>query len=285
MAMKIVRRIMIALLAVAMLASGAARAASTTNFSDQWWIETESGWGASVLQQADIIFVDLFVYGADNAPTWFTAAASYQNTGPAGHVVFTGDLYRTNGPYYGAPFGSAPVTYAKVGTLTFDANTINTATLTYTVGGVAYVKNVTRQTWRFENIGGSYYGGLVYDQTSCSDAIDNGHYEIFGNLTFTHTSTNAVTLGMQITSAFFNGAPLPLPAGVSYTMTGTYTQAGHMGAVSGKSAITVPGEATDTATVYLIEVERTITGLSGRYTAIDDLGGCKASGRFAGIRR
>jgi hypothetical protein len=283
--MTILRRIMIAFLAAAMLAPGAARAAYTTNFSDQWFIETESGWGASVLQQWDVLFVDLFVYGPDNMPTWFTAAAYFQSTGPAGHIVFTGDLYRTAGPYYGAPFGSVPVTYAKVGTLTFDADTVNTATLIYLVNGIEYRKNVTRQLWRYENIGGNYYGGLVYDQTSCSVSADNGHYEVFGNLSFTHLSTNAVTVSMQIASVLVNSVPITLPAGVSYSIAGTYTQSGHMGMVNGKSAITIPGEGTDTATVSLFEIEETISGISGRYVATDDAGGCKTSGSFAGVRR
>lgn len=50
--MTMLRRFAIALLTVSMLMVGAASAASTTNFSDQWWVPGESGWGASVLQQA-----------------------------------------------------------------------------------------------------------------------------------------------------------------------------------------------------------------------------------------
>lgn len=283
--MTILRRITMALLAVAMLATGAARAASTTNFSDQWYIENESGWGISVLQQADVLFIDIFVYGPDNQPTWFTGAAFLQGNSPAGHLVFTGDLNRTTGPYYGAPFGSAPVGYTTVGTLTFDADTINTATLTYTVGSTTVTKNVTRQLWRYENLGGNYYGGLVYDQTSCTDTTDNGRYEIFGNMTFSHFSDNSVTMSFQITGALFNGAPITIPTGLTFTFSGAYGQSGHMGQVQGKSVITIPGEGTDTASVLLFEIERSINGLTGRYFAVDDAGGCRAGGRFGGVRR
>ena len=51
------------------------RASLGTNFSDQWWNPNESGWGASVLQQYDTLFIDLFVYGPNGQPTWFTAAS------------------------------------------------------------------------------------------------------------------------------------------------------------------------------------------------------------------
>ena len=67
--MKLLRGVMVALLATAMLACGGAMAASTTNYSDQWWIPAESGWGASVLQQNDVLFIDLFVYDTSTSPT------------------------------------------------------------------------------------------------------------------------------------------------------------------------------------------------------------------------
>ena len=268
--MTILRRITIALLAVALLASGAARAASTTNFSDQWWIEAESGWGASVLQQADVLFVDLFVYGADNAPTWFTAAASYQSTGPAGHVVFTGDLYRTNGPYYGAPFGSAPVTYAKVGTLTFDADTVNTATLSYSVGGVTYVKSVTRQTWRFENLTGSYYGGLIDDET-CVPASDSGHFEDPATIQITHNSDNSVRINIRTTE------------GTDVTLDGTYTQSGHMGRIDAAFA-----SSSFSVSLTVFEIERTISGITARFVGNTSAGADSCvitNGRIGGVRR
>jgi hypothetical protein len=68
-------RASIGLLLLVVFTSMRADAASTTNYSDQWWIPAESGWGASVLQQWDTLFIDLFVYGTDNKPAWFTAAA------------------------------------------------------------------------------------------------------------------------------------------------------------------------------------------------------------------
>jgi hypothetical protein len=107
--MSLLRRSFGMLLLIACLVSGRANAAATTNFSDQWWIPDESGWGASVLQQWDTLFIDLFVYGTDNKPTWFVAAATLQSA-TAGHVVFSGDLYATSGgANFGAPFNRATV--------------------------------------------------------------------------------------------------------------------------------------------------------------------------------
>ena len=101
------------LLLLACLVSGRANAAATTNFSDQWWVPDESGWGASVLQQWDTLFIDLFVYGTDNKPTWFVAAATLQPI-TGGHVVFSGDLYATSGgSSFAGPFNRATVSARK----------------------------------------------------------------------------------------------------------------------------------------------------------------------------
>src|SRR4051794_21695719 len=147
------------LVAIVLLATSFAHAASTTNFSDQWWDPSESGWGASVLQQRDVLFIDLFVYGTDGRPTWFTAAAYLQPSPGAGRVLFIGDLYLTNGPYFGGAFNPAAVSNRRVGTLTFDASSTDNAALAYTVDNVVVTKNVTRQLWAFEDFSGAYYGG------------------------------------------------------------------------------------------------------------------------------
>ena len=267
--MTILRQFMVALLAVAALATGVANAASTTNFSDQWWIEAESGWGASVLQQADILFIDLFVYGADNKPTWFTAAAFLQRDSPTGHVLFTGDLYSTTGPYFGGSFNPSAVGYAKVGTLTFDADTVNTAKLTYAVNGIPVVKNVTRQTWRNENLSGRYYGGDSGEQTQCG--ADNGHWETQYQFQITHNSDNSIA--MRITDQ----------SGDS-TITGTYSQFGHMGQFVGTG--TLPNGLA--AIVSMFEIERTISGITGRGHMVLQQGGitvCVWDGRWGGVRR
>lgn len=275
--MKTFRHLAIALLAVAAVAMPvASNAASTTNFSDQWWIESESGWGASILQQADVLFVDLFVYDSNSKPTWFTAAAFLQSGSPAGHTVFTGDLYATTGPYYGAgSFDSSQVTRRTVGTLTFDASGVISATLSYTVDGVQVVKNVTRQTWKFENLSGSYRGGFVYDQVNCSDPSQNAHEDNDAVITISHNG-GAITFTIDQSN--------------TCTVSGTYTQSGHMGFVANAS-FSCPASGDDpalTGTLSVFEIERTINGFSGRFSATIAGGGVTctlANGRIGGVRR
>jgi hypothetical protein len=256
-------RLLLVALALASFA-WTARASSGTNFSDQWWNPNESGWGASILQQGDVLFVDLFVYGADGRPTWFTAAAYFQPQ--PGHVLFSGDLYVTSGPWFGAFFNPGMVFSRKVGTLQFEANSTDFATLNYSVDGVLVSKQIERQLWAYEDFTGSYFGGLVYDQSGCAVASDNGHVEEFGAFQISHPATNAFTLSLQ--SNFGN-----------CTVTGNYSQLGHMGTVDSNYACSYGINGTMT----LYELERTSSGMTGRF--IGQNNACQVAGTIGGVER
>ena len=244
-----------------------AGAASTTNYTDQWWNPNESGWGAAGTQQGDTIFFNVFVFDSDRIQTSFTSAAVYQETTAQGHLIFSGDLYLVSGPYFGGPFDPATVSSRKVGTLTFDADSVNTARLSYSVDGIVVTKNVTRQLWRFENFTGNYYGGLIYDASQCSTASNNGHYEELGTINIDHRPDNSVTLTSQT------------PGG-SCTYAATYTQAGHMGTMQGSYSCTNG----ITGSFAAFELEKSISGMMGRFVAQNNL--CQSvTGRLGGLQR
>ncbi len=267
--MKTLRHVAAALLAVLLLCTGMARGASTTDLTDQWWIERESGWGAAVLQQWDTLFIDLFVYGSDGKATWFVAAAGYRPDSPAGHAVFTGDLYTATGPFYGIPFDAARVAGRKVGTLAFDADTVTTATLSYSVDGTSVVKQVTRQTWALQDLSGRYIGGIAGGRTQCGGA--DGYYDEQAVIEIAHGADNAFTMKR---TDWQNR---------SSTYTGVYSQSGHMGQVT----ITAgsgpdPGSVT---TGILFEIERSVAGITGRAHLVTTSGGnvvCTFDGRWGG---
>jgi len=242
----------------------AARASSGTNFSDQWWNPNESGWGASVLQQADVLFIDVFLYGPDNRPTWYTAAAYFQPQAPG--LLFSGDLYVTSGPWFGAFFNPNAVVARKVGTLQFDATSTNFATLTYSVDGVIVSKQVQRQLWAYEDFTGSYYGGLVYDQSGCGNAANNGHVEEFGAFQITHAANNTFSLTLQSNFG-------------TCTVVGNYSQLGHMGSVDAN--YTCSYGINGTMTLY--ELERNSSGMTGRLVAQNNA--CQVSGKLGGVER
>jgi hypothetical protein len=251
-------------LATACLLTPPAHASSGTNFSDQWWNPNESGWGASVLQQADVLFIDLFVYGPDNQPTWYTAAAFFQPA--SGRTLFFGDLYVSSGPWFGAFFNPAGVLRRKVGTVLFDAASTDFASLTYSVDGVVVSKAVERILWAYENFTGSYFGGLVYDQSACVVASNNGPVEELGPFQIDHPADNTFTLALQ--SNFGN-----------CTIVGNYSQLGHMGTVDANYACSYG----ISGTMTLYELERTGTGMTGRF--IGQNNACQVAGRLGGVER
>jgi hypothetical protein len=256
-------RAILVVLALFSLTAGA-RASSGTNFSDQWWNPDESGWGASIQQQADVLFIDLFVYGPDNRPTWYTAAASFQPQ--SGRTLYSGDLIATTGPWFGAFFNPHAVFRRKVGTIQFDASSTDFATLSYSVDGIGVTKAIERQTWADEDFTGSYYGGLVYDQSNCSDPSFNGHVEELGAFQINHPADNTFSLALQ--SSFGN-----------CTANGNYSQLGHMGSVDASYACSYGINGTMT----LFELERTSAGMTGRFVARNN--GCDAAGTLGGVAR
>ena len=97
----------------------------STDGTDLYWNPNESGWGLQVVQEADVIFVTLYVYDPGN-PIWYTGTGIAQTNSTS---IWAGDLYQTTGPWFGAPvFNPALVTTTKVGTLTLDHSaSVNTA--------------------------------------------------------------------------------------------------------------------------------------------------------------
>jgi hypothetical protein len=154
-------------IAVVMLACTALHAAAS-NVTDHWYSPSESGWGASVTQQADTAFIVMFVYGASKEPMWLHAAATRYGTSEGGHPGFAGPLYRTSGPWHGGPFDPSAVNAVRVGDVTFEATETNRAILAYSVNGVATSKVVERLTFRYKDWSGLYRGVARFNYRDCA---------------------------------------------------------------------------------------------------------------------
>ena len=245
---------------------GTAAAAAGTDFSDQWWNPAESGWGVSILQQSNVIFVDLFAYGGDGVPVWYTASASTQGPNDQGHVVFSGDLFATHGPSSALPFDPSQVVYRKVGTLTFDAEGVDSANLVYQVDGVAVNRKVIRQSWKAEDFSGSYYGAFIYDYMALHAPCPDVHAEEVGPIKVAQSGDGTIALTIQ--SAQHN-----------CTFSGALTQAGRMGSSQGTFACSDSLNGTYTA----FEMQKNGNGITGRFAGESRF--CSFTGRFGGVLR
>ena len=263
--MKVLRYAACVLLAAAsMLASPSYSASFSTDQSDLWFIPEESGWGIQLVQRGSVIFATMFVYGPSNAPTWYTATMNPE----AGALTWSGDLYATTGPYFATvPFDPHAVGITKVGTMTWKAQSVTAGTLTYNVGNITVVKNVTRQTLVFDDYSGHYAGGIHTTNSGCLDPTRNGTIDFIGVLDITH-SGSTINISLHDVS---NTS--------SCSFGGTYSQAGQFGAISGTYTC-----GSDSGTLQAFELQVNITGFTGRFTSISSTqAGCQATGWVGGL--
>jgi hypothetical protein len=237
-----------------------------SDMSDLWWNANESGWGVTVLHQQETVFLTFFVYGSDGRGSWYTAQGSYANATPQGAFVFTGTMYQVNGPWFGATFNPAAVNARAVGNMTLTAF-LDSATLSYTIDGVAVNKALTRFTLRNNNLTGQFMGAIKQTYAGCTPASNNGELNASSDFIVSNTSN---TFSMSVRDQI----------GGACNYNGNYTQTGRLGNSVGTYSCSngVAGN------YQAFEVEASFSGIVGRYVASNSF--CTSiSGRFAAMRK
>ena len=231
------------------------------DMTDLWFNPTESGWGVNIIQQADVLFATMFVYGTGSRPTWYVASAVF----PAGQG-YSGNLYETSGPVFSGPFDPSAVTLRQVGTFSIipSTNSQAIATLTYTVDGTTVNKIIERQTWRASDLNGGYMGGSVGTYSGCPS---NGYREEQGFWSITQTPED------------FRMSSL---TGMICDFSGAYRQTGRTGTSDG--LFTCSGSTgTMTGTYLATNMEKTGQGFSANLSMQSSL--CRWEGTIGGLRQ
>ena len=257
--------IAVVLLATAgFLSDGATATSFSTDQSDAWAAQGESGWGFLSFQRGSVLFGAIFVYDSSNTAIWYSATLF--NTG---NLVWSGDLYETSGPSFGAAFfNQNAVVYRKVGTMTWTATSVTSGQLKYDVDGVSVVKNMARQFVVNDDFSGHFFGGVHQTVAGCSNPAFNGTSELVGTLNIAQTG-QAVTITNSPSS------------GPVCTFIGTLNQLGQMGAVQG----TYSCNTGDIGTFQTFEMQVNPTTVSGRFSlSSSNVPGCQATGYFGGMR-
>ncbi len=249
------------------LAIPAAFAASGYDYSDSWWNPAESGWGLELVQQRDIVFATLYVYGSDGAARWYSGSLTFTGLTPQTRAPnYEGDLYVTTGPWFGtAPFVPSAVSYRKVGSMRIAGDSMTRATLSYEVDGVAVQKTIERMTFRFDDYAGDYVGTFIVTNSQCTNPASDGTRTLPATLAVTQAGT-----AMSIVVA--------LP-GKSCSYAGPYTQSGRLGQLAAGFTCT-DGQA---GTLFFEEMSVQRFGFIGRLFGVDNAG-CHIDGSFAAAR-
>jgi len=262
---KSIKRFGAAVLAAFAFSLPAAASTFSIDYSDLWGggqpQPTENGWGLNLIQQGDVIFGTMFVYGTDNTARWFSVTL----TPTGGSTTWSGPLDQTTGSFFGAPWSNASVTHTPVGTMTVTFSSASTGTLSYTANGTPVSKSISRFTLRAPNMGGRYLGGAV--AKGCNTDI-----LIFDELTVTQTN-----LSLNMSVRFFNAQSVESVC----VYNGTLAPNGRTGSISG--TFSCSGGATNTGSFSITNLETSINGFNGTFTGGDQFCG-SMSGRFGGVK-
>jgi len=263
-----------AIATVALLMGFALPASATStgvDYTDQWWGgQSESGWGVNFIEQGTTIFATLFVYGADQTPRWYVA--TMDSSGP---TLFSGPMYSTTGPYFGAgTFDSSKVTATQVGTMTVNFVSGYAGSLQYVVNGVTVNKTVVRQTFKANNIAGTYLGGVQATGTGCHNGVTNGAAFFTGTVIATQTGQN-----LSLAVGFYNQAGIPTIC----TYNGVLTPQGVLAQISGGTwSCNVGGAASNAGTFSADNITMVQGGFSGLFTGSDQY--CNYTGYIGGLK-
>lgn len=259
-----VRRLL-ALFGVLLVAVRADANLAERDFTDLWWTPTESGWGMQLVHAENVIFATLYVYGSNGQPTWISATLA-PGGGFAGQFRWSGDVYVTTGPWYGGPFDPTNVTRRRAGELVFLPYE-STATVSYTIDGVAVVKAVERLSLRRFDMAGIYYASAVFDVGS---AVGCG--------------PGRTGYGVPLIIRYFGEDvqfEMSLLGGAKQCVyRGPYVQDGKLGSFSGKYSCT-DGE---TGTMRFFELAKHSQGITARFEGVTTDGRCHTTGGFAAMR-
>ena len=241
----------------------------STDYTDLWLnspLGSEDGWGVNIIQENNILFVTMFVYGPDNTPRWYSAS----NVVGTSATTFTGDLYTTTGSYLGAQWVPSQLTLRKVGTVAFTFNANNTAAMSYNVDNVVVTKTIERFALTANNYTGNYIGGLTAFGSACGG---NGGLLINGVLAVAHQNPT-----FTMTVDFVNQG-----ANARCTYSGTYTQTGRLGGIANGSFSCVRGsQQLNQGQFSMTEMSLSRNGWNGRFVGTDQF--CSYAGFMGGVK-
>ena len=110
------------------------------NYEGLWWASPESGWGLSIAQQGDTLFVGWFTYDSSGKPWWLSMTAN--KTAPDS---YSGLLIETSGPPFNTvPFNPNEVTRTPIGAATLTFHDDGTGSFSYAVAGAAQTRAIAR---------------------------------------------------------------------------------------------------------------------------------------------
>jgi chitinase len=119
------------------------------SYQDMWWAgQQENGWGLTITQHQDALFLAWYIYDSSGNPLWVVLPSGQWN---AAHTTYSGALYIPSGSWYGNYQVGNFTANASVGSASIAFTSTSTGTLTYSVNGVSGSKSVSRMAFGLVN--------------------------------------------------------------------------------------------------------------------------------------
>ena len=261
------RRLAAAFAACAAL--GASAAETLVDYTDAWYNPAESGSGVFVVQQNNLMFLTLYVYGGDLVPRWYFASSM---TPSSNGTTWTGTLYRSQGTSFASPWNPGQFLTFATGTITLNFTSPTTATMNYSVDNVSVTKTIQRFAFGNDSLAGVYAGGLLANASQCNPAMTS--LGIADRLTV----DQSVPSSPRFTVDFYTPANLP----ATCTFTGPFTPQGKVGSIT-NGTWSCTGGANNSGTFSMSEISVNRNGLTAHFTGRDQY--CASlDGYFGGMR-
>ena len=200
--------------------------ASAHTLTDTWWQPDESGWGANVVHENNLLVVTLFVHDDERDPHWYTAALTRYGNTQNGDPEFTGALYESTGSAVGTPWRPQDVHRSLAGSISFRARPDGKAELEYLIDGVTVVKHIERYTTQPDRLEGLFFTSLLPRYDSCPAGFEGLNVFERGAMTVLRDGADR----KQIHMVFDDGERL------SCSIHGTFYRHGRSGDIRGSYA-------------------------------------------------
>ena len=156
-------------------------AAVASPWQDMWWAgPEENGWGVSVVQHGERLFVVLYAYDEGGRPTWWVVPGGSWN---AARTVFSGAVYAPRGSPFHAYDAEKFSVGPPVGQVSIAFESAGRAVLEYSISGAAGRKALSRQLFGpldvppRQALGDMWWGGIA--QNGWGLAVLQQHRTLF----------------------------------------------------------------------------------------------------------
>jgi hypothetical protein len=265
------------LLALGLAAPGIQGAPMNPDPTGMWYDPAQPGWGMSVTQQGETIFVALFVYDANHAPRWYVASnvvATGQSVNFLVGEAYAGPLYATTGASYTNPADTTTLATTPVGTMQIAyVQPTSNLSVTYTVNGTTVNKVVQPQTWdsNASMLPGIFSGAI--HMASTPNCQVPAPLQGITNFTIAAGSTPD-----QVTINWGSGID------VGCAISGAYSQQGQFGTLSGPvSCGPIPNLIANVGTITVTQMKIAPNGFSGYLNYSPPSSGGSSCGVFGTI--